>query len=152
VVWPVGQSVASLQSLFTDGHQETGEWLEYTNPNTQQIRLAYIDNQKLALAVYLHPKPESISCDWLATTLVNNDELSDLERMAILVGSPANVEDKGEIVCSCFQIGSKQIEKAVAGGVCTVEGLGAKLKCGTNCGSCLPELKHFIPIITELSA
>lgn len=152
VVWPVGQSVASLQSLFTDGHQETGEWLEYTNPNTQQIRLAYIDNQKLALAVYLHPKPESISCDWLATTLVNNDVLSDLERMAILVGSPANVEDKGEIVCSCFQIGSKQIEKAVAGGVCTVEGLGAKLKCGTNCGSCLPELKHFIPIITELSA
>jgi assimilatory nitrate reductase catalytic subunit len=102
--------------------------------------------------VYLHPTPKSISCDWLESKLAVNETLSELDRMAILVGTPANVEDKGTIVCSCFQVGSKQIEKAIAGGACSVEELGAKLKCGTNCGSCLPELKHFIPTITELSA
>jgi assimilatory nitrate reductase catalytic subunit len=144
--------VASIQSSFKISAQVTGEWLEYTNPRTQQIRLAYITDQKLTAAVYLHPTPKSISCDWLESKLAVNETLSELDRMAILVGTPANVEDKGTIVCSCFQVGSKQIEKAIAGGACSVEELGAKLKCGTNCGSCLPELKHFIPTITELSA
>ncbi|MEP7728520.1 nitrate reductase [Marinomonas primoryensis] len=152
VVWPIGESVASIQSSFKISAQVTGEWLEYTNPRTQQIRLAYITDQKLTAAVYLHPTPKSISCDWLESKLAVNETLSELDRMAILVGTPANVEDKGTIVCSCFQVGSKQIEKAIAGGACSVEELGAKLKCGTNCGSCLPELKHFIPTITELSA
>ncbi len=59
--------------------------------------------------------------------------------------------DKGEIVCSCYQVGSKQIEKAIASGICSVDELGGKLKCGTNCGSCLPELKRFIPTVAELS-
>ncbi|MDE8602425.1 molybdopterin-dependent oxidoreductase [Marinomonas sp. RSW2] len=152
VVWSVGENVASIQSSFKISDQVAGEWLEYTNPKTQQIRLAYINNQKLSVAVYLHAKPDSISCDWLESKLAKNVVLSELDRMAILVGTPANVEDKGSIVCSCFQIGSKQIEKAVAGGACSVETLGATLKCGTNCGSCLPELKHFIPTIIELSA
>ena len=144
--------MASIQSSFKISAQVSGEWLEYTNPKTQQIRLAYIDNQKLSVAVYLHAKPDSISCDWLESKLAKNVVLSELDRMAILVGTPANVEDKGSIVCSCFQIGSKQIEKAIAGGACSVEALGVTLKCGTNCGSCLPELKHFIPTIIELSA
>ncbi len=152
VVWRIGESVASIQSSFKISAQVTGEWLEYTNPRTQQIRLAYITDQKLTAAVYLHPTPKSISCDWLESKLAVNETLSELDRMAILVGTPANVEDKGTILCSCFQVGSKQIEKAIAGGACSVEELGAKLKCGTNCGSCLPELKHFIPTITELSA
>lgn len=152
VVWPIGESVASIQSSFKISAQVAGEWLEYTNPRTQQIRLAYITDKKLTAVVYLHPTPKSISCDWLESKLAVNETLSELDRMAILVGMPANVEDKGTIVCSCFQVGSKQIEKAIAGGVCSLDALGVKLKCGTNCGSCLPELKHFIPTITELSA
>ncbi len=152
VVWPAGESVASIRSLFSTSPSSKEEWLEYTNPKTQQIRLAQIADQKLISVVYLHSKPVSISCDWLESKLVGNECLSDSDRMAILVGLPANVEDKGAIVCSCFQVGSKQIEKAVASGAHSVEQLGASLKCGTNCGSCLPELKNFIPIKTEVSA
>jgi assimilatory nitrate reductase catalytic subunit len=74
------------------------------------------------------------------------------DRLAILVGTPANIEEKGEIICSCYQVGSKQIKKAIATGICSVEALGDTLKCGTNCGSCLPELKRFIPVVAELSA
>ena len=50
--------------------------------------------------------------------------------------------DVGAIVCSCFQIGEKTIKQAIKSGECSsVEALGKKLKCGTNCGSCIPELK-----------
>ncbi len=152
VVWSEGENVASIQAMLEGSIQSQGEWLEYTNPKTQQIRLAQIVNQRLVSVTYLHPAPESISCDWLESKLMSKEALSDLDRMAILVGLPANVEDKGAIVCSCFQIGTKQIAKAIKEGVCSVEALGSRLKCGTNCGSCLPELKHFIPIKTELSA
>ena len=52
--------------------------------------------------------------------------------------------DVGEIICSCFQVGEKTIKEAVLSGGCSsVEALGEKLKCGTNCGSCIPELKAF---------
>jgi len=78
--------------------------------------------------------------------------VEEQERLAILAGSLAQAEDKGEIICSCFQVGSKQIQQAVAEGASSVDELGARLKCGTNCGSCVPELKPFMPIQVEKSA
>ena len=40
--------------------------------------------------------------------------------------------------------GRKTIEQAVRAGCHTPKALGAQLKCGTNCGSCVPELKTII--------
>ncbi len=154
VVWPKGQTQATLKAMdlkLPDQSHDVAEWLEYSNPITQQIRLAKVVNQRLSLLVYAHPQPESIMADWLISQLAINTTLSMQDRLAILVGTPANIEEKGEIICSCFQVGSKQIEKAIASGVCSVDELGGKLKCGTNCGSCLPELKRFIPLNTELA-
>jgi len=48
------------------------------------------------------------------------------------------------VVCSCFGVGEKQIAAAIGAGAGTVEALGEKLRCGTNCGSCTPELKAAI--------
>ncbi|PYF84307.1 MULTISPECIES: nitrate reductase [Marinomonas] len=155
VVWPKGQTQASLKAIHVerrDGLAKKVEWLEYANPVTQQVRLAKLVDQKITMLIYMHPQPKSILADWLISKLEANTPLSLADRLAILVGSPANAEDKGEIVCSCYQVGSKQIEKAVSSGVCTVSGLGDKLKCGTNCGSCLPELKRFVSSVAELSA
>ena len=154
VVWPKGQTPASLKAIDIEqgkGLAERGEWLEYLNPVTGQIRLAKLVDQTLTLLVYMHPQPESIMADWLISKLAIDTLLSIQDRLAILVSTPANIEDKGEIICSCYQVGSKQIEKAIASGVCSVDALGAELKCGTNCGSCLPELKRFIPTVAELS-
>ncbi|RNF51020.1 nitrate reductase [Marinomonas hwangdonensis] len=155
VVWPNRQTQASLRAMDTEHpHGKVGktQWLEYSNPITQQIRLAKLVNQTLTLLMYLHPQPDSVMADWLLSTLTMNTPLSAQDRLAILVGMPANIEEKGDIVCSCYQVGSKQIEKAIVNGISSVDGLGAKLKCGTNCGSCLPELKRFLPTVTELSA
>ncbi len=66
-------------------------------------------------------------------------------RLALLAGhAPAGGEDVGHIICSCFRIGEHTIHKAIEAGFTTVESLGAELKCGTNCGSCIPELKAMI--------
>jgi len=44
-------------------------------------------------------------------------------------------------VCACFKVGEPEIRAAVAAGA-TLAGLQKDLKCGTNCGSCVPELRR----------
>ncbi|ODP91953.1 hypothetical protein A9502_13115 [Klebsiella pneumoniae] len=50
----------------------------------------------------------------------------------------------GRIVCSCFGVGEWSINEAIASGCASVGALGGKLKCGTNCGSCVPELNALL--------
>jgi assimilatory nitrate reductase catalytic subunit len=48
------------------------------------------------------------------------------------------------VVCACFQVGLDAVRKAVGGGATCVADIGRTLRAGTNCGSCLPELKRII--------
>jgi assimilatory nitrate reductase catalytic subunit len=49
------------------------------------------------------------------------------------------------IVCACFQVGLAAVRAAVnCGAAKTVADIGRSLQAGTNCGSCLPELKRII--------
>ena len=52
--------------------------------------------------------------------------------------------DTGPIVCACFGVGRNTICDTIAGGARSAADIGAKLKAGTNCGSCIPELKRLI--------
>jgi assimilatory nitrate reductase catalytic subunit len=62
--------------------------------------------------------------------------------------APAAVTPKGRQVCSCFDVGEVRIGEALAS--CSgapdaqLAQLQERLKCGTNCGSCLPELKRIV--------
>jgi assimilatory nitrate reductase catalytic subunit len=46
-------------------------------------------------------------------------------------------------VCSCFKVGETQIRAAIAAGA-SLAALQTNLKCGTNCGSCMPELRRLV--------
>jgi assimilatory nitrate reductase catalytic subunit len=49
------------------------------------------------------------------------------------------------VICACFSVGVDTVRKAVACGAArTVADIGRTLRAGTNCGSCLPELKRII--------
>lgn len=63
------------------------------------------------------------------------------ERHALLNGQQSGEHvEPGRIICSCFSVGENAIREA-AGGCDSAAALGAKLRCGTNCGSCVPELE-----------
>ncbi|HYN13100.1 MAG TPA: nitrite reductase small subunit NirD [Burkholderiales bacterium] len=47
----------------------------------------------------------------------------------------------GRTVCNCFDVAERDIEAFLAASKSLAE-LQASLKCGTNCGSCLPELRR----------
>jgi assimilatory nitrate reductase catalytic subunit len=67
-------------------------------------------------------------------------------RTGLLSGrAPADAPDDGRTVCSCFNVGLNRIAAAIRdGGLTSAEQIGATLKAGTNCGSCIPELKELI--------
>lgn len=50
----------------------------------------------------------------------------------------------GAIICACFGIGAGTIRDAIRAGAGSTGELGRLLKCGTNCGACLPELRQLI--------
>jgi assimilatory nitrate reductase catalytic subunit len=60
-----------------------------------------------------------------------------------LFGNPpeTGVAASGRSICACFNVGESQVRAAVAAGA-TLAGVQKDLKCGTNCGSCLPELRR----------
>ena len=58
-------------------------------------------------------------------------------------------EDPGPIVCACFNVGAKAIEKTISQDSCaSVQSIGAALRAGTNCGSCIPEIKGLLAVTT----
>ena len=48
------------------------------------------------------------------------------------------------VICSCFRVTEQQISAAIDKGARSAEDLGRALRCGTNCGSCIPELKQLV--------
>ncbi|MES1149403.1 MAG: (2Fe-2S)-binding protein, partial [Bradyrhizobium guangdongense] len=65
-------------------------------------------------------------------------------RLLLSGKSTEGVASTGPVVCACFGVGRATICDTIAAGAKTAAEIGAKLKAGTNCGSCIPELKRLI--------
>lgn len=86
--------------------------------------------------------------NWLASLL--NNPLS-LEKQYKLMRCEVDESFlNGSVVCSCFNVREKPINEAIKNGVNSVNELGLKLKCGTNCGSCKPALVDMLSQSTSI--
>jgi assimilatory nitrate reductase catalytic subunit len=88
---------------------------------------------------------------WLKDYLQNAHPVAALGRLLLMPSAkaPQNFKPRGRIVCNCFDVAESEIADALAlhkatSGDAALAGLQQKLKCGTNCGSCLPEVKNMI--------
>jgi assimilatory nitrate reductase catalytic subunit len=71
-------------------------------------------------------------------------------RRFLLVGRGASADfDASRTICACFGVKSRAILAAIADGACSTEAVGARLNAGSNCGSCLPELRRMIAARTQ---
>jgi len=77
---------------------------------------------------------------------------SDQRRMLLSGKSTDGLANAGPVVCACFGVGRATICDAIAAGARSAADIGAKLKAGTNCGSCIPELKRLIAQVPALAA
>ena len=121
------------------------EWLEYEDANLRRYRAAVVNEGRLQSVLILGPDHDLPSRSWLSQLFLE-PELDDDTRQGLLSARPgAGVPDVGPIVCACFGVGENTIVSAIKEEQAdTPDKLGACLKAGTNCGSCIPELKKLI--------
>jgi assimilatory nitrate reductase catalytic subunit len=78
-------------------------------------------------------------------TLFVAETLADEARRVLLSGRSADgFVSGGQIVCACFSVGMATIRAAIHAGAGSADAIGEALRAGTNCGSCLPELKRLL--------
>ena len=139
---PEDWSLHARALLDVPGVEEN--WVEYHDRAQGHYRAACFVGERLDSCIFISAKNILPPRDWLIG-LFQKDALTDAERAGLLRGTPpADQEDVGRIVCACFNIGEKTLQQAIAAGADTVEALGERLRAGTNCGSCKPELADLI--------
>lgn len=116
-------------------------WME--DKSAQSFRAAGFTGESLQWAFFIMPYDEIPSTAWFEGLFAAGDLSLDQRRFLLSV-TGCELEDPGAIICSCFQVGSNAIDDAIAQGYNSIDRLGDRLKCGTNCGSCIPELNALI--------
>ena len=87
---------------------------------------------------------------WVRTLLQDELPAQAYGRLLLAPGAkaPIAIAAKGKQICSCFDVSERQIEAALGGAegsdIERLATLQNQLRCGTNCGSCLPELKRMV--------
>jgi len=87
---------------------------------------------------------------WVSGLLQDEQAAQRYGRALLLAVSepPVPVVSKGKVVCSCFNVRDMAIADALKS--CSgsdaqrLAALQATLRCGTNCGSCVPELQRMV--------
>ncbi|MCK6373498.1 MAG: molybdopterin-dependent oxidoreductase [Zoogloea sp.] len=86
---------------------------------------------------------ETRAADWLADMMVQGHSAAAVRPwlLAPLTQPPAGQAARGKVICNCFDVAEDDILAAFRAGE-SLDCLQARTKCGTNCGSCVPELKR----------
>ncbi|MDX1818479.1 MAG: molybdopterin-dependent oxidoreductase [Marinobacter sp.] len=114
------------------------------DPAEGRFRAARVVAGRLEAVLLVDPVIGALpELDWLDQCFAET-ELSQEQRQCLLAGRAVDTEDSGRLICTCFQVGEKQVEAAISNGERSIDALGQSLQCGTNCGSCIPELRRIL--------
>ncbi|MGE9009660.1 molybdopterin-dependent oxidoreductase [Leptospira interrogans] len=117
---------------------------EYKDFGGGVYRAASFAADRIETCLFIGPARDA--GDWnVVKGLFAADALSNDQRRMLLSGKSIDgLANAGPIVCACFGVGRITICDSIAAGARSAADIGAKLKAGTNCGSCIPELKRLI--------
>jgi assimilatory nitrate reductase catalytic subunit len=117
---------------------------EYRDFGGGVYRAASFAGEAIEACLFLGPARDA--GDWnVVKSLFAAGALGEDQRRMLLSGQSADgLASAGPIVCACFGVGRNTICDSIAAGAGSASEIGARLKAGTNCGSCIPELKRLI--------
>ncbi len=122
-----------------------GDWIELKDGGVSRYRAALLRNGRIEMVCFFDRDFAALPPRHWLEGLFEKDSLNPAERSALLMGHPSrDVPDAGRTVCACFGVGENALRQAIAQGANSVEALGIKLQAGSNCGSCIPELKKLL--------
>jgi assimilatory nitrate reductase catalytic subunit len=93
---------------------------------------------------------ETAARDWLKDIMAQGVSANAVRRwvLAPVSAPPIGSSNRGRIICDCLDVAEQEIRAELAHGS-DLSKLQAKLKCGTECGSCVPELKRLIASLRQ---
>jgi assimilatory nitrate reductase catalytic subunit len=117
---------------------------EYSDFGGGVFRAACFAADQIEACLFLGPAHDA--GDWnVVKELFAAGALGDDQRRMLLSGKPMDgVASTGPVVCACFGVGRTTICDAISAGAWSTAEIGLRLNAGTNCGSCIPELKRLI--------
>jgi assimilatory nitrate reductase catalytic subunit len=136
-----------LQKIETALQIDSPTAVRYRDKKNAQYRVALVDDQQIKGFLL---SGDASSGSWMQT-LLQEDLSAQAFRRRLLLPSPSAPEGapaKVEQVCSCLNVSADRITACLMrtqGDESTrLSKLQGELKCGTQCGSCVPTLKRMI--------
>jgi assimilatory nitrate reductase catalytic subunit len=147
-------ALAAAPANWSDWCQDRlprGEPLSYEDAASGQFRVAVLADGRLQAVLYAASHPELPAIEWLKTRFALA-RVPIHDRRTLIAGRPIGGADEGDVVCACFQVGRARILAAVAAGAGAPAAIGIATRAGTNCGSCLPELRRLAALAARRPA
>lgn len=119
--------------------------LNYRDPAQHVIKRARIEEERLTGLLLAG---EDKAADWLRAAMKDGVAVDALRRwlFAPRTEPPVATVAPRKIVCNCLDVSETDIQREIAAGA-DLAGLQEKLKCGTACGSCLPEIRRMLEMV-----
>jgi assimilatory nitrate reductase catalytic subunit len=148
---PPAELLAKIEAILGLDGTDT---LRYGDPKKGQHRVIKLvrtagQNERAELQGFILAGDTSAEA-WIKTVLQDNLPAQSYGRLLLAPGAkaPVAVQSRGKQICSCFDVTETAVLTHLSNAAGSTEerltSLQAALKCGTNCGSCLPELKKII--------
>jgi assimilatory nitrate reductase catalytic subunit len=146
---PDDDSLSRIEALLSLNSADTLRYEDKKRGQRRTARLVRVPDGQAKLQGFVLAGDVSAEA-WIKTLL--QDELDARAYGRLLLSpsakAPIAIQSKGNQVCGCFNVS----ESDITGFLNTCEGsnteqlssLQTQLKCGTNCGSCIPQLKKII--------
>ena len=132
------QEFIATKRLLERGPAQAYE--HYSNVSCADHRFICYSDQQIELAIFSHVDkrqlPGRVWLQQIFSQTVKGDYWSLI--------AASDQADPGKQICACFNISEQRIIQAIEEGASSAVELGRQLKCGTNCGSCIPELNNLL--------
>ncbi|MDI6746367.1 MAG: molybdopterin-dependent oxidoreductase [Rhodocyclaceae bacterium] len=116
--------------------------LNYQDPAKNIVKRACVQEGRLTGMLLAG---EDAAGGWLRTAIRDGLPIEELRRwiFAPRAAPPIAAAAPRHIICNCLDVPEDAIRREIAAGA-DLAALQEKLKCGTTCGSCVPELKRLL--------
>ena len=122
---------------------DEGPVLAYDDPQQRVGKRVRIDDGRIS-AIRL--AGETAARDWLKSLWHAGKADAELRRWLLApLSAPPGIgsAESGKTLCNCLDVSESKVCAGIARGL-DLEGLKRELKCGTSCGSCVPEIRRLL--------
>jgi assimilatory nitrate reductase catalytic subunit len=144
---PSAEWLAALDALLGLSSENT---LRYDDVRRSSSRRMLISDDRLVAVRLCGPAGAITSGEWLREWLLAAKPVAEIRRLLLspATHAPTGFVLAGRVVCQCFNV----TEETITASLGDMNGdqreryqqLEQQLKCGTNCGSCTPELRQLV--------